>query len=114
MSAASQFAVVLCRYMTLANRRDFLDALLTDIGERKQRRVVLLLTDRLKRTTTLRDKYEADLKKNEELARRDNVHDHEAAVEAFKKAYSQPASVPLDDNQTHDSIMKVRMRVDPC
>jgi hypothetical protein len=93
--------------MTLANRRDFLDALLVDIGERKQQGVVRLLTERVTYVGDLLKKYRQEQADNIKKAALDQVTDVNAAVEAFKKEFTQPAHLTLNEN-TPTELLEVR------
>jgi hypothetical protein len=93
--------------MTLANRRDFLDALLVNVAERKQRRMLPLLQKRLARTRTLATKYNCELQEHEAAARADGLLDLDAAVAAFKHESTKPSKVPLN-NKTPREELEVR------
>jgi hypothetical protein len=95
--------VPLTRYMTSANRHDFLDALLVDISRRKQERIMDLINKRLKRTKEVKAKCVSDLVKNERLAREDKV-DPGAAVQAFKREYRQPVPAQSDEHLQRSNL----------
>jgi hypothetical protein len=93
--------------MTLANRRDYLDALLVNVAERKQRRMVPLLKGRLARTTKLHSKYASELDTHTARATADGVTDLDGAVAAFKREHTQPSRVALNA-RTPRSDLEVR------